>query len=138
MNMRPTALGIMIVTVGFLVFGSLASADTLEKAKQSVRGGGVKVSVDLMEQTRNGATFRVSMDTHSVNLDVYRFGEIVRLRDVGGRELVPTSVEGIGGGGHHRKATLQFSWPQPKPKTVILVVKDVAGVPERLFRWTVE
>jgi len=138
MNVRPAALGIMIAIVGLLAFGSLASVNAQEKAKQSVRGGGVKVSVELMEQTRNGATFQVIMDTHSVNLDVYRFEQIVRLRDVGGRELVPTSVEGIGGGGHHRKATLQFPWPQPKPKTVILVVKDVAGVPERLFRWTVE
>lgn len=138
MHVRPVALGIMIAIVGLLVFGSLASAESQGKGRQSVRGGGVKVSVDLLEQTRNGATFQVLMDTHSVNLDVYRFEQIVRLRDVHGRELFPTSVEGIEGSGHHRKATLQFPWPQPKPKTVKLVVKDVAGVPERLFRWTVE
>ncbi len=101
MNMRPTALGIMIATMGFLVFGSLGSAHTQEKAKQSVRGGGVKVSKTFLKQAREGATFQVSMDTHSVNLNVYHFGDIVRLRDVQGRELVPTSVEGIEGGGHH-------------------------------------
>jgi len=138
MHVRPMALGIMIAILGLPAFGSLASADAQEKAKQSVRGGGVKVSVELMEQTRNGATFQIIMDTHSVNLDVYSFEQIVRLCDVGGRELVPTSVEGIEGSGHHRKATLQFPWPQPKPKTVELVIKDVASVPERLFRWTVE
>ncbi len=138
MDVKPAALGAIIAAMGLFVLGSLATGDAQEKAKQSVRGGGVKVSVTLLKQAPEGATFQVSLDTHFVNLDEYHFGEIVRIRGVGGRELPPTSVEGVGGGGHHRKATLQFPWPQPKPNTVEVVVKGVGGVPERLFRWNVK
>jgi len=80
----------------------------------------------------------VVLDTHSVNLDVYQFEQIMRLRDGKGGELAPTAVEGATGSGHHREATVRFAWPDPKPRTLELVVKGVAGVPERAFQWALE
>lgn len=91
------------------------------------------MKVKFLREPGDRPAFLVSLDTHSVNLDAYRFEEIVRLRDGRGGELSPIAVEGAEGSGHHRSATVLFTWPEPKPATVELVVKDVAGVPERLF-----
>lgn len=96
------------------------------------------VTVTRVNEPGQSPTFLVMLDTHSVNLDAYTFAEIVRLRDGQGGELAPTAVEGDEGGGHHRRATIHFALPEPKPKTLELVVKGVADVPERVFRWTLE
>jgi hypothetical protein len=98
----------------------------------------VTVAVTFFKEGSNGPAFRVVLDTHSVNLDGYRFEEVVRLRDGKGGELVPTAVENPQGGGHHRSATVRFPWPEPRPKSLELIVKGVAGVPERLFQWALE
>ncbi len=104
-------------------------------AKQSVSGGGVTVDVTFLKDRADAAAFQVVLDTHSGNLDGYRFEEIARLRDGRGSELVPAAVEGAKGSGHHREATVRFNWPEPRPANVELVVRGVAGVPERVFRW---
>jgi hypothetical protein len=39
------------------------------------------------------------------------------------------------GGGHHREATVVFPTFSPEAKRVELVIKDIAGVKERTFRW---
>ena len=138
--MRVIQMGLGILILGVVLAGS-ASLDTVEAqtgAKQSVRGGGVTVTVTRLNEPGDAPTFLVSLDTHSVNLDVYEFNAIVRLRDGRGGELAPTAVKDAEGGGHHRSATLQFAWPEPKPKSLEVVVKGVADVPERVFQWTVE
>ncbi len=125
-----------VLAVGLLLVPAIGEAQS--GAKQSVQGGGVTVTVTLLKEAGDTPTFLVSLDTHTVSLDVYEFKQIVRLRDNRGGELAPTVVEGVTGSGHHRRATLRFAWPEPKPKTLEVVVKGVAGVPERVFRWTVE
>lgn len=138
MNVRHMVLGILIMAV---ILAGLAWLHTLEAqggASQSVGGGGVTVTATLLNKSGDDATFQVALDTHSVNLDVYKFEEIVRLRDNQGREISPKVVEDVQGGGHHRRATVRFTGPEPKPNKVELVVKGVAGVPERLFQWTTE
>jgi hypothetical protein len=131
-------LGVLIMV---LVFSGSASLETVEAqagASQSVRGGGVTVTVTPLNKPGEAPTFLVILDTHSVNLDAYKFEDIVRLRDGRGGDLAPAAVEGAEGGGHHRRATIRFALPEAKPKTLELVVNGVAGVPEREFRWTVE
>jgi hypothetical protein len=98
----------------------------------------VKVTVTMLGGDKEVPTFSVGLDTHSVNLDVYDFRKIVRLRDGQGGEIAPSRVEGVEGSGHHRRATVRFAWPEPRPKSLEVVVKDVAGVPERVFRWGTE
>lgn len=129
-----------ILMIGALVFmglGRPVAAQVQSGAKQSVQGGGVTVDVTLLKERSDAPTFLVILDTHSVNLDGYRFEEIVRLRDGRGGDKPPAGVEGAKGSGHHREATVRFAWPDPRPTSLELVVKGVAGVPERVFRWVV-
>jgi hypothetical protein len=137
MSLRQIGLGTVVMV---LILTGSAWRDTVEAragAKQSVPGGGVTVTVTPISKPGDDPTFLVTMDTHSVDLNVYEFEEIVRLRDGQGGELAPTAVKDAQGGGHHRRATLQFTWSESKPKSLEVVVKGVAGVPERVFRWTV-
>ncbi len=130
-----------VVIVGLLVFVTqvqAAAPETPFAVKQSVAGGGVTVAVTFLKDRADAAAFQVALETHSVNLDSYRFEEIVRLRDGRGGEVAPVAVEGVKGSGHHREATVRFAWPNPKPNNLELVVKGVAGVPERVFRWPVQ
>jgi len=138
MCVTRTVFRIMTMGVVILMARGPVGAQTPAGEKQSVRGGGVTVDVTFQKEGPDGPAFKVVLDTHSVNLDGYRFEEIARMRDGKGGELAPTAVEGAEGSGHHREATVRFARPDPKPKTLELVVKGVAGVPERLFQWTLE
>jgi len=130
--------GIMTMGAVILLAWGPVAAQAPPGEKQSIPGGGVTVDVTFLKDRGDGPAFKVVLDTHSVNLDVYQFEQIMRLRDGKGGELAPTAVEGATGSGHHREATVRFAWPDPKPRTLELVVKGVAGVPERLFQWTLE
>lgn len=139
MSMRGLMSGILMIGTLVLVGPRIAGAgEAAPGAKQSVAGGGVTVAVTFVKERADAPTFEVVLDTHSVNLDGYRFEEIVRLRDGKGSEVAPAAIEGAKGSGHHREATVRFAWADPKPKTLELVVKGVAGVPERMFRWPVQ
>jgi hypothetical protein len=138
MCVTRTVFRIMTMAVVILVVRGPVAAQAPPGEKQSIPGGGVTVDVTFLKEHGDGPTFKVVLDTHSANLDGYRFEEIVRVRDGKGGELAPTAVEGAEGSGHHREATVRFAWPDPKPKIVEMVVKGVAGVPEREFRWSVE
>ncbi len=127
----------ILVTCLLLSIGprTVGAGEAPTAAKQSVPGGGVTVAITYLKDPADALAFQVVLDTHSVNLDGYRFEEIVRLRDGRGAEVTPAAVEGAKGSGHHRKATVRFNLPEPRPANVELVVKGVAGVPERVFRW---
>jgi hypothetical protein len=88
-----------------------------------------------------GPTFDVAMDTHAVDLDGYDLAQLAVLR-VDGREARPTSWDAPKGG-HHRQGTLRFPATGadgaplvgPDSRAVELIIRDVAGVPERVLRW---
>jgi len=136
MILRQLLLALLTAASLLLVQGEGVNAgEAPPTPKQSVAGGGVTVDVTFLKERAEGPTFQVVLDTHSGSLDGYRFEEIVRLRDGKGGEAAPAAVESAKGSGHHREATVRFAWPDPKPGSVELVVKGVAGVPERVFRW---
>jgi hypothetical protein len=89
----------------------------------------------LNPQGADESRFSVGLDTHSVNLDAYDLKTIVVLRDDTGKIYQPTRVENTGSG-HHRETTIAF--PKPGGKKLELVVRDLAGVKERTFRWELE
>lgn len=98
-------------------------------------GGGVTVKVTYLNpQGTDGPRFQVVLDTHSVDLDVYDLRELASLRDGGGQTLRPTEVQ-YKGGGHHRQAILAFPESFAPVKSLELVIRDVAGIKERAFRW---
>lgn len=79
--------------------------------------------------------FNVVLDTHSAELDQYRFEEIVVLRDQAGKEHKP-QLTSSKGSGHHREATLEFKDAQLTGADYVeLVIKGVAGVSERVLKF---
>jgi hypothetical protein len=104
---------------------TVGSQKTLEKSE-----AGVTAKVSL-ETTDGNLTFKVALETHTVDLEKYKFDEIVVLR-AGGKEY-KARVKSQEGSGHHRSAVIEFD--NPKAKELELVIKDVAGVKERIFKF---
>jgi len=112
-----------------------ASAVALATSNQQVAGGGVTVTATLLKGQVAATAIKIGLDTHSVNLDGYKFEEIVLLRDDSGKTYALEAVDKPSGGGHHREAVLRFAKVSPEVKMIELVVKDVAGIRERTFYW---
>jgi hypothetical protein len=100
-----------------------------EIQEQSEVGVTVKISLDGKDGTLG---FKIILDTHSVDLGRYKFAEIAVLR-ADGKEY-KTSVKSEEGSGHHRSAIVEFD--NPETKEVEVVIKDVAGIKERVFKFS--
>ena len=129
----------MLILGGLLLFGlsgfteSLGAADPELTRAQS--GGGVTVKVTYLNpQGTEDSRFQVVLDTHSVDLDKYDLKILSLLRDDSGKTYEPTGAENKGSG-HHREVTVVFPRPSAGVESLQLVIKDVAGVKERVFRW---
>lgn len=111
-------------------------------ASQTVEGNGVSLTL-TWQGKEAGPVFSVAMDTHSGSLDGYDLARLAVLRTDSGQEVTPVSWDAPKGG-HHRKGTLTFPDKEPNGKPLAangsgkmtVVIKDVAGVPERVFTWT--
>jgi hypothetical protein len=133
---------VMITLAGLLFSGLLLIDGTIDatasEATQAVAGGGVTVKVTYLNpKGSDRSRFQVVLDTHSVNLDDYDLKTISVLRDDAGNTYSPTAAENKGGG-HHRETTLSFAKVASGAKRIELVIKDVAGVKERNFRWDLD
>jgi len=79
------------------------------------------------------AVFRVSMDTHTVDLSGYDMVKVSELV-AGGKRYAPLRWVSISDSSHHRSGALIF--PRIEPVLPVeLLIKTVAGVPVRSFRW---
>ncbi|MBI5491296.1 MAG: hypothetical protein HY893_00020 [Deltaproteobacteria bacterium] len=102
---------------------------------QEAEATGVAVKAVYKNPGAKGPVFLVALDTHTTDLDGYRFEDIVVLRDDAGNEYRPETVSEEGSD-HHREALLQFKGAIPaSTKTLDLVVRGVAGVDERVFKF---
>lgn len=104
-------------------------------AAKTVDGGSVSVTVTPLALAPGApVAFDVAMNTHSVELkdDLLK---VSVLRDEWGAEAAPIAWEGAGPGGHHRAGTLKFPTLSGEPKTLTLVLRNIAGVAERTFQW---
>jgi len=125
------------------IFGSGTDMDQRRVAanRESARsqaGGGVTVTATYLNpRSDEEARFDVAMNTHSVDLDGYDLKALSLLRDETGKEQKPLRVENEGSG-HHRRTTLVFPKPSTKAKRLELVIKDIAGVKARSFRWDLD
>jgi len=100
--------------------------------------GGVTVKVTRLDSKASDVLrFQIVLDTHSVNLDSYDLKTITFVRDGSGNLYRPASVE-VKGNGHHRQATVSFSNVKKSPQAIELVIKSMAGIDERVFRWNME
>lgn len=114
---------------------AMSKADGAGFETKSNEGGSVTMDVKPTAlEVGKPITFDIAMNTHSVELSD-DMTKITILRDDAGKEHKPTAWDGPGGGGHHREGTLTFAALANKPKFVELVIKGLAGVPERVFKW---
>ena len=113
----------------------------LSSPEQTNEGGQVTVTV-TWRGPEAGPVFAVVMDTHSVDLDSYDLQGLAVLRTGEGKELRPSGWDAPKGG-HHRQGNLTFPTTAsdgsplvgPATRSLELVLRDIAGVPERVFRW---
>ncbi len=101
---------------------------------QSHNGGAVTIDVEWLGEKSGNLLLKVAMNTHSVDLDSYDLGKLALLRDDKGKQYLPASWDSRRGG-HHRQGVLIFQDPDSEPKYLDLIIRDVAGVKERAFRW---
>ncbi len=109
---------------------------TLTFEPQSNDEKAVKVEVTPLNlpQGESSLDFAVVFDTHSVELD-FDPAKIGVLRDDQGHEYPALAWEGSGPTGHHRSGTLRFKLLDHPTDFVEVVIRDVAEVPARAFRW---
>ncbi len=111
------------------------SSDTTFKT-QTVEEGSVTVAVTpVVLKTGEPLEFDIAMNTHSVDLSNDMLKAVV-LQDDTGKEYAPTAWDGPAEGGHHREGKIKFGELATGAKSVTLIVKGIAGVPERTFKWS--
>jgi hypothetical protein len=111
-------------------------------ATQTSEGGQVTIKV-VLQDTSGAPTFKITMDTHAVDLDGYDLERLAVLQTDQGQTVQPTEWDAPKGG-HHREGTLTFpataangnTLIRPETRRIELVIRDVAGVPERTLTWT--
>jgi hypothetical protein len=135
----PAATQATNLSTGASAASGAASAGA---ATQTSEAGQVTVAV-TWDRRESAPVFRVALDTHSVNLDAVDLSQAAVLRTDKGVEVRPSGWDAPKGG-HHRSGSLTFPSITPAGTPVLgedtrsleLVIRDVAGVPERRFDWT--
>lgn len=151
--MKPLLLTIILVIVVGLIAACGAGVDRPDMAQapaaqnvtsltfdtQSNDEKAVWVEVTPLNLPEGGSTldFEVAFNTHSVDLGFDPVAISV-LRDEAGREYPAIAWEGAAPGGHHRSGVLRFQVPDNATGFIEVVIHDVAGVPERVFRWSLK
>ena len=128
-----------MMSQGMMMQGMMGGASAETKKEEQAGGpqktqekseAGVTVKVTLVSP-EGALTFKIALETHTVGLDKYKFDEIVTLRAAG--KEYKARIKAEEGSGHHRSAVVEFD--NPGAKEFDVVVKDVAGVKERVFKF---
>lgn len=97
----------------------------------------IKVTPTQLGSGQNPWKFTVTFTTHSGDLDQDPT-KVAVLIDDRGNTYRPISWEGPQPGGHHIEGSFLFDTIEPTPKYVELKILDVGGIPERIFKWSLE
>ncbi len=112
---------------------SVAPASPSGTGEQQHDAGAVTVAASWVAGTSSA---RITMDTHSVDLDGFDLKTLARVRLDGGPWVSPTLWDAPTGG-HHRSGTLTFGSLEPRAidgaAVVELEVRDVGA--SHLLRW---
>lgn len=135
---------------GMMSAGTTAQAAVTPGFTKSSEAAGVTITMNYLNPSQNipkgELAFQVKLDTHSVDLDQFKLGQISFLQDEKGREYPAKGWQpSQGSGGHHVSGILTFSNLDSEGKEVVpadaagikVAVKGLAGVKERLFEWNV-
>jgi hypothetical protein len=112
---------------GCISGGERPPADLSEPRVNSEAG--VQIAATYLPDITDATAFGIKVTAHMNYNDDFMNNSY--LRDSSGKTYHPLSYEGAGG--HHASGTLRF--PKIEGKTFELVIKDVAGVNERVFKW---
>jgi len=125
-----------LVIMLFLV--TLAAANALAYKTKSNKENRVRVDVRPVQLSPGKpAKFEIRMNTHSGDLSQDLIA-VCTLTDSSGREYRPINWDGSPPVGHHRSGVLEFSELGEEAKSITLVIREVANVPERVFNWSIE
>lgn len=147
-KLNPFVIGIVVFAIVIFAYGvwkitrppqnqpplSEATAQTPSLLPQVNSEGAVEVAVSPLNVAKGSAawTFGVALNTHSGSLDE-DLAKVSVLKDDSGKTYLPKSWDGAPPGGHHRQGVLAFAAVSPYPRSVTLIIKNIAGVPERSF-----
>jgi hypothetical protein len=77
--------------------------------------------------------FQIAMNTHSVDLN-YDLISMASLQNDAGEEVQPTKWDAPLDG-HHVNGTLSFPTIENRGSALTLILRGIAGVPQRKFEW---
>lgn len=100
------------------------------------RNEGAGIEVKAAWVSTDPPALKITMDTHSVDLDKFDLATLAKLRLDGGDWVAASAVD-VPKGGHHREGTLRFAPVGPSfgaARVIELEIRDVA-VPVRVLRW---
>ena len=90
----------------------------------------------LQPQQEGVLAFEVKLNTHSVDLDQYRFDQIAFLQVDAEPEQKSLGWFEPSGGGHHLSGVLKFNGSfSTSAERMTLVIRGVDGVAQRFFEW---
>lgn len=137
------AVGVVVVALTF--FSTAAQSATLVEAAEQDTVITLKAQTDDQKRVKVKVTpqeirfnepvrFEITFDTHSVDLS-FDPAEIAILEFGHGVLVRPDKWDGTAAGGHHRSGLIIFKSIPKDTNTLKLILRDVAGVPERTFTW---
>lgn len=94
-------------------------------AARTVKAGAVTVKIEPQQLDARGAAFKITFDTHSVDLssDMTRATRL----EVGGAAWKVAGWTGDGPGGHHREGELRFTPAGPAAGNARLTISGLPG-----------
>ncbi len=116
-----------VIISGCISGGDNPPADLLEPRENSEAN--IKISATYLPDITDATAFEIKVTAHQDYDDDFKKNSY--LRDSSGKIYQPLSYEGEGG--HHASGILRF--PKIDSKRFDLVIKDVGGVNERVFKW---
>jgi hypothetical protein len=129
-------LGIIVLVMFTVTTGMVIDVSAYEL--KSNRENGVRVDIKPLQLAPGQPVkFEVRMNTHSKTLEEDMVA-VSSLKDDTGRVYQAIAWQGSEPGGHHRKGVLEFPELEDYPKSIMLIIRKVANVPERFFEWSVE
>lgn len=115
--------------------GTAKPGGALTLGERRNEGGGVEVVAEW--SSPEPLSLKLTLDTHSVDLDRFDLSKVAKVRLDDGDWTAPTATD-VPKGGHHRAGTLTFASVAPaafaSARVIELRVVEV-GVPERSLRW---
>lgn len=130
------SVSLLLLVIVITAPGLVTEAGAYERKSNNTKSVIVTVLPDRLSAGQP-ATFKISMSTHSVNLSQDMVA-VSTLKDDKGNGYQPLSWNGSPPGGHHRSGVLEFPTIAKDSKKVVLIIKDISGVPERIFEWDME